>query len=97
MKNSTLRNVLIGCALVPIGMLAQPTLTATGINPVISDQLSTETAQYVTPGNSGANQTWTLAMTSSGNSTTTGVAPSSTPYASSFPTASVCFGTSPYV
>jgi hypothetical protein len=97
MKNSTLKKILIACSCAPIALLAQPTLTATGINPVIGDQFTTETAQYVNPGSPGANQTWNLAMTSQGASVSTGVAPSSTPYSGSFPSATVAFGTNPYV
>lgn len=92
MENSTLKKILLASALAPIGLIAQPTLTASGINPVIGDVLTTHTAQYVAPGSAGANQTWNLAFTSSGSASSTGVAPSSTPYSSSFPTASVAFG-----
>lgn len=97
MKNSTLKNFAITCALSPLALIAQPTLTATGINPVVGDVIVTETAQYVAPGSAGASQTWNLAMTSQSSATTTGATPSSTPYGSTFPTSTVCFGTSPYV
>lgn len=97
MKNSTLKKMMLAGMCAPLALLAQPTLTATGINPVVGDQYTTQTAQYVNPGSPGANQTWNLAMSSSGATNSTGVAPSSTPYASSFPTATVAFGTNPYV
>lgn len=98
MKNSTSSVLLIAFGLLPFAAAAQPTLTASGINPVIGDVLTTHTTQYVSPGSAGANQTWNLsAMTSSGSSASTGVAPSSTPYSSSFPTASVAFGPTSYV
>jgi hypothetical protein len=97
MENSTLKKILIPFALIPIGLMAQPILTATGINPVIGDVLTTNTAQYVSPGSGGAGQTWNLGFTSSGATAQTGVAPSSTPYGSSFPTASVAFGPTTYV
>ena len=97
MINSTLKLFLAGAALSPLALLAQPTLTATGINPVVGDVLVTHNTQYVSPGSGGANQTWNLALTSSGSATSTGVTPSSTPYAANFPTASVAFGSGSYV
>lgn len=97
MENATLKKIILASALIPFGLIAQPTLTSSGINPVIGDVITTHGAQYVAPGNAGANQTWNLGFTSTGSSVTTGVAPSSTPYSSSFPTANVSFGTSPYV
>lgn len=96
MSNSTIKVFILACAVSPLALLSQPTLTASGTNPVIGDNLTNHNTAYVSPGSSGANQTWNLAMSSTGASTTTGVAPSSTPYASSFPTASVAFGTGPY-
>jgi hypothetical protein len=92
MQNSTLKKLFSIAALCPLAMAAQPTLTASGINPVVGDVQTTHSAQYVSPGSSGANQTWNLAFTSSGSSSSTGVAPASTPYGSSFPAASVAFG-----
>jgi len=97
MQNSTLKKMLIASALIPVGIMAQPVLTATGINPLIGDVLLTNTTQYVNPGSAGASQTWNPGFTSSGSSSSTGVAPSSTPYAASFPTASVAFGPTTYV
>lgn len=96
MSNSTIKVFILACAVSPMALLSQPTLTAAGTNPVVGDQFTTHTTQYVAPGSSGASQTWNLAMTSSGSSSSTGVTPSSTPYAANFPTASVCFGTGPY-
>lgn len=70
---------------------AQPILTATGINPVVGDQINFANAQYVNPGSGGANQTWNLGFTSTGTGTNTVVAPSTTPYASSFTNANVAW------
>jgi len=72
---------------------AQPTISASGVNPVIGDQLIMATATYVSPGNSGASQTWNLSsMTSSASNTYTAVATSSTPNGSSFPNSNVALG-----
>jgi hypothetical protein len=70
--------------------IAQPTLTATGINPVLGDNLTYFNGNYVGPGPSGANQTWNLS-TISGTSggLTTIVTPASTTNGSSFTTSSV--------
>ncbi|MGZ3863473.1 MAG: T9SS type A sorting domain-containing protein [Bacteroidia bacterium] len=71
-------------------LLAQPTLTATGCNFAIGDVYTSKTASYVSPGSAGANQTWNLsAMTGTATTTYTGVAVSSTPYASTFSSASI--------
>lgn len=90
MKNSTLKNLLLSLTVAPIGLLAQPTLTATGINQVIGDQITSNNTQYVSPGSAGANQTWNLSsMSSSGSGTTTIVSPASTPNGSSFSNATI--------
>lgn len=72
--------------------IAQPTLTATGINPIISDVLNTTNTNYVSPGASGAGQTWDLSsMSPASTATQTGVTPSATPNGASFPNANVAF------
>jgi hypothetical protein len=89
MKKTTLLFLLTGglCS----ALIAQPVLTATGIAPVVGDSYSTTGSSYVSPGGSGANQTWNLAFTNGGASTSTGVTPGSSPYAASFPQATVAF------
>ncbi len=71
--------------------IAQPVLTATGINPVVGDAYGIEF--YTTafsPGNSGANQTWNLMPAGTGTLIILDTySPSSTPYASSFLAADV--------
>lgn len=70
--------------------IAQPTITATGINPVIGNSFTTQAANYVSPGSSGAGQTWNLStMTGTTSSTATAVTPGSTTYGSSFPNSNV--------
>lgn len=70
--------------------MAQPTLTATGINYMIGETHTLFNSSYVSPGNSGANQTWDLSsMTNAGQELTTVVAPSSTVNGSSFPHSNV--------
>ena len=89
MKNS-LHILLFASFISAMHAIAQPTLTATGINPAVGDQITGNNANYVSPGNAGANQTWDVSMmTSSGVSTSTYITPASTPYASSFPNANL--------
>lgn len=65
--------------------IAQPTLTASGINPVVGDYYSFKYCNYANPGNSGANQTWNLtSLTPTATANYSSSNPSSTPYASSF-------------
>lgn len=92
MKKSTF--LFLSMAFSGISLLAQPTLTASGMNPVIGDVITYHICNYVSPGSSGANQTWNLALTSNSVPTITGVAPSSSPYASSFTQSSVGFNNS---
>lgn len=92
MKKSTF--LFFALALSGSSLLAQPTLTASGMNPVIGDVITNHICNYTSPGSSGANQTWNLALTSNSVSTITGVAPSSSPYAASFTQASVGFNNS---
>src|ERR1700747_1948862 len=71
-------------------LLAQPTLTSAGMNPVLGDIYTPKTTSYVAPGTAGANQTWNLsAMTGTTTTTYTAVTVASTPYASTFPSASI--------
>jgi len=60
--------------------IAQPILTASGINPVIGDVIEVNQSQYMSPGNGGASQTWNFAaMTSSTSSNNTCQAVSAAP------------------
>lgn len=71
-------------------IVAQPTLTASGSNMVVGDQLVQSTADGVSPGTAGASQTWNLAsMTTAGTETISVVAPGSTTNGSSYPSANV--------
>jgi hypothetical protein len=92
MKTS-LRNLVLSTGLaIGFSAIAQPTLTATGINPVIGDNIAEHNANYVSPGSAGAIQTWNLSGIGTGTlSTNTGEAVSSTPYASSYANANVAF------
>ena len=92
--------LFLGSLFVAINSFAQPTITASGINPVVGDQITGNGTNYVLPGNAGANQTWNLSsMVSTGASTSVYITASSTPYASSFPTAniSINMGSGSYV
>lgn len=67
-------------------LIAQPTLTATGINFEIGETYYFIDISYVSPGNPGANQTWDLSSaTITSQKLTTVVAPSSTVNGGDFP------------
>jgi hypothetical protein len=69
---------------------AQPTLTSGNTDPVTGDKLIYNNSAYISPGDSGANQTWDLSsMSSTGTDTNYIVTVSSTPYASSFSNANI--------
>src|SRR5688572_10667941 len=71
-------------------IMAQPTLTASGINPAVGDQYNISYTQYVSPGSAGASQTWNLAtMTVTSTATQTAVTVGSTSQGSQFPGATV--------
>jgi hypothetical protein len=71
--------------------VAQTSLTATGINPLIGETYTLKSGAYVSPGNAGASQTWDLSsMSGTSAGLTTIVTPSSTPNGSSFSSANVC-------
>lgn len=72
--------------------MAQPTLTSQNSNPIIGDQFEMIRSQSpVSPGGSGANQSWTLTGFSNPTSVTvTALTVSSTPFGSLFPIANVC-------
>lgn len=80
-----------GCFLLSgSAIVAQTTLTANGINPVIGQNFNHIITPYYSPGNSGPNQTWdfsTISGTSGGAETV--VSPSSTPQGYNFPNANV--------
>lgn len=80
------KTLLTACAMLCVaGALAQPTLTASGINPVVGDQFVNVGGPWMSPGNAGAGQTWNLSGLSNGStSTQTVVAVSSTSYSASF-------------
>jgi hypothetical protein len=85
-----LQILFFGSLISTANVVAQPTLTASGINPAVGDQINSNGANYVSPGNAGANQTWDLsAMVSSGSGSFTYTTASSTTYASSYPNANV--------
>lgn len=77
--------------------ISQPTLTATGINPVIGDFYTLANGTSVSPGSAGANQTWTVIPTTMNSAATYSTSsPSATPYASSFTQANISYFTSGY-
>ena len=84
MKKNLLKT-LAALTLFTSAAIAQPTLTATGINPVVGDVYILKQGNFVNPGSAGANQTWNLSSLASTSTTTYNSSnPSSTPYASSF-------------
>src|ERR1039457_6406917 len=85
-----LQILFFGSLISTANVVAQPALTASGINPAVGDQINSNGASYVSPGNAGANQTWDLSATvSSGSGSFTYTTASSTTYASSYPNANV--------
>ena len=89
----TLQNLITGSALLICAISsAQPTITATGTNPVIGNSFTYTTTSYFAPGSAGANQTWNFSSstgTSGGPSNCVTVG--STPNGSSFPNANIAF------
>lgn len=77
---------------------AQPVLTASGSNPSTADSFTNAVANYVSPGSSGANQTWDLSsMSATEMFTLTYADPATTPYGSDFPNANLAeLSTPPY-
>lgn len=75
--------------------IAQPTLTANGINANVGESFTYNTCSYINPGGSGASQTWDFSSMNNNSSITVNmVTPSSTTYGSSFPLANVAWTTS---
>src|SRR5579872_4801047 len=82
--------LFLGVFIVSACALAQPTITATGINPVAGEQFISIGSPYMSPGSSGASQTWNFStMTTSSTSTLSVVTATSTPYGASFPNANI--------
>lgn len=74
---------------------AQPTITATGTNPVIGNSFTYTTTSYFAPGSSGASQTWDFSsITGTPGGSSTCVSVGSTPNGSSFPNANIAFSNS---
>lgn len=70
---------------------AQPTLTHSGNAPSVGISGTSHYGSYVSPGSGGTNQTWNFGTFSAPTTTAYNlVNPSSTPYASSYPTSTVC-------
>lgn len=73
-----------------VNLLAQPTLTATGINPVVGNVLTVVSGTTaVSPGSAGANQTWNLSGITGSSGSYTVITSSSTPNGSMFPGATL--------
>lgn len=90
MKKSILHLMVFSLLSISCVSIAQPTLTSTGTNYTVGTSFSTFSASYVSPGNSGANQTWDLSSMSGTTSNTMGfVPPTSTAYSSYFPQANL--------
>lgn len=80
-------------SLISLQAISQPVLT-NAMNPTVghtTTQLNADTTG-ITPGNAGANVTWNFTLSTSTSNSQTMVSPSSTPYASSFPTATAAYG-----
>lgn len=64
-------------------------ITASGINPVLGDVFNYKTTAYFNEGSSGSGQTWSFPSLTGTSQTLTAVSVASTPFASSFPTATL--------
>jgi hypothetical protein len=87
-----LPNLLLATSLLTLSVsIAQPTLTAAGINAVVGNSFVNNITNYVSQGAAGANQTWDLsALTISSTSTLQTVTSSSTGSGASFPNSNIC-------
>lgn len=79
----TLLSILSAITIMSSTAIAQPTLTATNSNPAIGDVFTLQPYNYVSPGSSGASQTWnfssiTQTTASASSSTCTAVSSSNT-------------------
>lgn len=91
MKKQLLKTLSLNLVLISSAALAQPTLTATGINPVVGNTFTLNTTSaYFAQGPAGANQTWNFASyTGSAGTATPYVTVASTPSGASFPGANI--------
>jgi hypothetical protein len=87
-----LPNLLLATSLLTLSIsMAQPTLTATGINPATGNSFVNYNTNYLSQGAAGANQTWDLStFTISATNNAQIVASSSTTNGTSFPNSNVC-------
>ncbi|MFW6020431.1 MAG: T9SS type A sorting domain-containing protein [Bacteroidales bacterium] len=78
--------------MVALTATAQPTLTGSNVNPVIGTSFTSNTCNYVSEGNSGADQTWDLSSMNVTDSTKVSIElPSNTQYSNSFPSANIAW------
>lgn len=96
MKKNLL-SLFSACVMTSVGLVAQPTLTSSGISATIGEVLSIANSTVTaSPGNSGANQTWNLSSLTGTASSNTVVSVSSTPNGASFPNANIALQGSGY-
>ena len=88
-----LHNLLAGSLMLMYSFsIAQPTITATGTNPVIGNSFVYTVTNYFNQGSAGANQTWNFStVTGTPNGASNCVSVASTPNGSSFPNANIAF------
>lgn len=87
-KQITLLSLFISSLIV---CSAQPTLTHTGNAPQAGISGTSHLGAYVSPGSAGANQTWNFGTFSATSTSAFDlVNPAGTPYASSYPTSTIC-------
>ena len=90
MKKNLLSFLTLNFVLIGTAVIAQPTLTATGTNPVIGDSQTFTTTPYFSPGSAGAGQTWNFGtLTGTAGTRATAVTVASTPNAASYPAANL--------
>lgn len=90
MKKLLLNVMTVGFVITASAVIAQPILTAAGINPVIGESFTLNNGVFVSPGTAGPGQTWNLAaMGGTSAGLTNVVSPGSTASGASFPGSNV--------
>jgi hypothetical protein len=88
-----MKKLYIGSLLLLFAFTNQATfsqsITASGINPVIGDVFTYKSTAFFNAGSSGSGQTWSFPGLTGTTETLTAVSVASTPFASSFPTATL--------
>lgn len=89
--NKKLCFLILGLVL-SFSSVAQPVITANGVNPVVGESYSHIVGSYASPGSAGASQSWDISsITGNTSGVVSVVAPASTVNGASFPGANVAY------